>query len=151
MLQLVSFLFVLIGLNQATYSAEVYDTNIKVKCSATKNNFAAKKVKDFSSEEIFIEIKKIDWNKDSSKPPLVGSMSNIKIKIDAHLYEASLLLSTKKHLAFSFVSSSKEVVDATLAHIYELDMEILELKKTSVSLFNQSNKILTSVSYCKKQ
>jgi hypothetical protein len=79
-------------------------------------------------------------------------MQNIKIKKGEDSQEASLLLSTKQRIAFSYVESPSKEIGATLAQIYELDMDVMEIKKTSVSLFNQaSNKIVTSISYCKKQ
>jgi hypothetical protein len=79
-------------------------------------------------------------------------MSNIKIQTTSNLREASLLLSTKQRVAFSYVDGSEKEGAPTFAQIYELDIETLEIKKTSVSLFNQSNnKIISSVSYCKKQ
>ena len=97
-------------------------------------------------------IRKIDWNKDTNKPPNLGSMSNIKIQTTSNLREASLLLSTKQRVAFSYVDGSEKEGAPTFAQIYELDIETMEIKKTSVSLFNQSNnKIISSVSFCKKQ
>ena len=79
-------------------------------------------------------------------------MSNIKIQTASNLREASLLLSTKQRVAFSYVDGSEKEGSPTFAQIYELDIETMEIKKTTVSLFNQSNnKIISSVSYCKKQ
>lgn len=152
MLKFLSTLFFLLGLMQVASAKEVYDTSLKIKCSSDKQKLAGKDANDASGEDISIEIKKIDWNKDPAKPPSWGSMSNIKIKTDGNLNEASLLLSTKQHVAFSYVSNRQKEVESPFALIYELDMNALEIKKTSVALFNQaSNKIVTGVSYCKKQ
>jgi hypothetical protein len=152
MIKLLSTLFILLCLTQVAIAKEVHDTNLKLKCSTDKKRLAGRESKDASVEEISIEIKKIDWNKDVSKPPNVGSMSNIKIQTASNLREASLLLSTKQRVAFSYVDGSEKEGSPTFAQIYELDIETMEIKKTTVSLFNQSNnKIISSVSYCKKQ
>lgn len=151
MLKSIAVGLLVIGLAQVVEAKEVYDTNLKIKCSADKR-VLGRDSKDFDFEEISIEIKKIDWNKDASKPPIWGSMQNIKIKKGENSQEASLLLSTKQHIAFSYVENSTKDVGATFAQIYELDVQTMEIKKTSVSLFNQaSNKITSSISYCKKQ
>lgn len=138
----------LLSSTQVVFAKEVYDTNIKIKCTTDKKKVADK---DAFGEEVSIDIKKIDWNKDASKPPSWGSMSNIKIKTDGNLYEASLLLSTKQRVAFSYVGGSEKDGESASAQIYELDMAAMEMKRTSVSLFNQTNnKITAGVSYCKK-
>ena len=152
MIKLLSTLFFLLCLTPVAIAKEVHDTNLKLKCSTDKKRLASRESKDASAEEISIEIKKIDWNKDANKPPNLGSMSNIKIQTTSNLREASLLLSTKQRVAFSYVDGSEKEGAPTFAQIYELDIETLEIKITSVSLFNQSNnKIISSVSYCKKQ
>ncbi len=138
----------LLSSTQVVFAKEVYDINIKIKCTKDKKKGADKEA---FSEEVSIEIKKIDWNKDASKPPSWGSMSNIKIKSDGNLYEASLLLSTKQRVAFSYVGGFEMDGESASAQIYELDMAAMEMKRTSVSLFNQTNnKITAGVSYCKK-
>jgi hypothetical protein len=152
MLKFLITIFVAAGLSQVAVAKEVYDTNLKLKCSADKKKLLGIEPKDMTAEDISIEIKKIDLNKDAAKPPSWGSMSNIKIKTDGNINEASLLLSTKYHLAFSYVSNLQKEGEPAFALIYELDMNSMEIKKTSVALFNQaSNKIATGVSYCKKQ
>lgn len=152
MLKLLTAILVAMGLAQAVTAKEVYDTNLKLKCSSDKRRLLGKDSNDVSAEEISVEIKKIDWNKDASKPPSWGSMSNIKIKTNGNLHEASLLLSTKQRVAFSYVGDALKDGDSAFAQIYELDIEVMEIKKTSVSLFNQTNnKITSSISYCKKQ
>jgi hypothetical protein len=151
MLKFLTAMLLSIGLAQVAAAKEVYDTNLRLKCH-TEKKVLGKDSKDVDFEEVSIEIKKIDWNKDVSKPPNWGSMQNIKIKKGEDSQEASLLLSTKQRIAFSYVESPSKEIGATLAQIYELDMDVMEIKKTSVSLFNQaSNKIVTSISYCKKQ
>ena len=152
MLKILAIVLVTVSLTQVVTAKEVYNTNLKLKCAVDKKKFISKDSKETSFEEISIEIKKIDWNKDASKPPNWGSMSNIKIQNNGNLHEASLLLSTKQRVAFSYVDGSEKEGAQTLAQIYELDIEAMEIKKTSVSLFNQSNnKIISSVSFCKKQ
>lgn len=152
MFKFLSALIILLGLTQVCSAKEVYDTNLKIKCSSDRKKATGKDAEVAYAEEISIEIKKIDWNKDVSKPPNWGSMSNIKIKTDAKVYEASLLLSTKQRVAFSYVAGLEREGEPAIAQIYEFDVDAMELKKTSVSLFNQaSNKITTSVTYCKKQ
>lgn len=151
MLKFFTTLIFILGLSQMAISKEVYDANLKIKCfDKIKNTDKDAQVSIW--EEISIEIKKIDWNKDASKPPSWGSMTNIKIKADGSLSEASLLLSTKKHLAFSYVADSQKEGVPAFAKIYELDLAAMEMKKTSVALFNQgNNKSITGVSYCEKQ
>ena len=152
MIKFLIVIFCATGLFQVAIAKEVYDTNLKLKCSADKKKLLGIESKDITSEEISIEIKKIDWNKDAAKPPSWGSMSNIKIKTDGNMTEASLLLSTKQHVAFSYVSNRQKDGESSFALIYELDVNALEIKKTSVALFNQAgNKIVTGVIYCKKQ
>jgi hypothetical protein len=149
MFRILATLLISIGLAQVVLAKEVHNTNLKVKCFNNKKGLVSK---DALAEDISIEIKRIDWNKDASKPPSWGSMSNIKIQTSINLYEASLLLSTKQRVAFSYVEGTEKEGAPTFAQIYELDIEAMEIKKTSVSLFNQSNnKIISSVSYCKKQ
>jgi hypothetical protein len=151
MFKFLTTILLAIGLVQVAGAKEVYDTNLKLKCSADKQ-VLGKEAKGFDHEEISIEITKIDWNKDASKPPNWGSMQNIKIQKGEKSQEASLLLSTRQRIAFSYVENSTKELGATFAQIYELDMDVMEIKKTSVSLFNQaSNKISSSISYCKKQ
>ena len=152
MIKLLTLLILLMCFTQVAIAKEVHDTNLKLKCSTDKKRLTGKESKDVSVEEISIEIRKIDWNKDANKPPNLGSMSNIKIQTTSNLREASLLLSTKQRVAFSYVDGSEKEGAPTFAQIYELDIEAMEIKKTSVALFNQSNnKIISSVSYCKKQ
>ena len=152
MLKILAIVLVTVSLTQVATAKEVYNTNLKLKCANDKKKLISKDSKEASIEDISIEIKKIDWNKDASKTPNWGSMSNIKIQNDGNLYEASLLLSTKQRVAFSYVDGSEKEGAPTFAQIYELDIAAMEIKKTSVSLFNQSNnKIISSVSYCKKQ
>jgi hypothetical protein len=152
MLKFLIFIFGAAGLFQVAIAKEVYDTNLKLKCSADKKKLLNMDSKDMTAENISIEIKRIDWNKDAAKPPSWGSISNIKIKTDGNINEASLLLSTKQHVAFSYVSNRQKDGESPFALIYELDMNAMEIKKTSVALFNQaSNKIVTGVSYCKRQ
>jgi hypothetical protein len=139
-----------IGLSPFALSKEVHDTNLKLSCVADEKNFLSIGAKEVNPEEISIEIKKIDWNKDPARPPSWGSMSNIKIKTDGNAREASLLLSTKQHLAFSYVYNQNKEKELAFAVIYELDLNSLEIKKTSVALFNKNNNITTGVSYCKK-
>lgn len=151
MIKMIAVGLLTIGLSQVAGAKEVYETNLKIKCSGDRG-VLGKVLKNLDYEEISIEIKKIDWNKDASKPPMWGSMQNIKVKKGENSQEASLLLSTKQHIAFSYVENSTKDVGATFAHIYELDVQVMEIKKTSVSLFNQANNNITSsISYCKKQ
>lgn len=148
MVKFLTSLIVSLIFTQVVFAKEVYDTNIKIKCTTDKKKLADK---DAFGEEVSIEIKKIDWNKDASKPPSWGSMSNIKIKTDGNSHEASLLLSTKQRVAFSYVGGTEKEGDSASAQIYELDIAAMEMKRTSVSLFNQTNnKITAGVSYCKK-
>lgn len=152
MLKFLIAIFVAAGFFQVAVAKEVYDTNLKLKCYADKKKLLSAEPKDMTAEDISIEIKKIDWNKDAAKPPIWGSMSNIDIKTDGNTNEASLLLSTKQHVAFSYVSNRQKEGESPFALIYELDLNTIEIKKTSVALFNQAgNKIATRMSYCKKQ
>lgn len=134
------------------YAKEVFDTNLKITCSLKNKTTTETSGKNKYEEELEIEVKKIDWNKDASKPPAWGSMSNIKIKLDEKKYEASLLLSTKENIAFSYVNYANESdADSSVAHLYELNLKKLELKKTSISLFSNSmNSIKNTILICKK-
>ena len=152
MCRIVKPLIILICLAQSIYAKEVYDTVLKVKCFSDAMKVNDITYKDFPTEEISIEIKKIDWNKDSSKPPKWGSMSNIKVRANGNLYDGMLLLSNKDHVAFSLVGGVENERQKPVAYIYELTKTSMEVKKTSVSLFSQTNNRVTSdISYCKKE
>ena len=125
---------------------EVVDTNITVDCYANKKFILENFISSF-----VIEIKKIDFNKDSSGPPKWGNMQSIKIKSSGQSNDAALLLSRKTQIAFSYAESNEVQSNNTVLYIFELDIEKLEMKKTSISIFsNQNNRINNSMLYCKK-
>ncbi len=127
-------------------SKEVFDTNVNLECYANKKFTIENFVSSF-----LIEVKKIDWNKDSSDPPKWGSSQNIKVKNNGQSNDASLLLSRKKQIAFSFAESYDVESSNTTLYIFELDLDKLEMKKTSISIFSSNNnRINNSILYCKK-
>ena len=127
-------------------SKEVFDTNLNLECYANKNFTVENFVSSF-----LIEVKKIDWNKDPSSPPKWGSSQNIKVKNSGQSNDASLLLSRKKQIAFSFAESNDVESSNTTLYIFELDLDKLEMKKTSISIFSrQNNRINNSILHCKK-
>ena len=127
-------------------SKEVFDINLKIECYANKKFTVENFVGSF-----LIEIKKIDFNKDPSSPPKWGSKQSIKIENSGQSNEASLLLSRKKQIAFSFAESNDVESSNTTLYIFELDLDKLEMKKTSISIFSSvTNRISNSILYCKK-
>lgn len=115
-------------------SKEVIDTKIILDCYANKKFALENFISNFS-----IEIKKIDWNKDSSSPPKWGSMTNIKIKNKGSTDEASLLLSRKNQVAFSYADNNDSEKSITSLNIFELDIDKLEMKKTSITIFDNKD------------
>lgn len=132
---------------------EVVDTKLHLSCAGSEFDAEGKPYRAGSTEEIDIEIKKINWNeKDSSKPPAWGSMTNIKIRSGDKTYEGALLRSTRDEVAFSFANDVIEKGNGkTLAFIYEVSLPKAELKRTMLTLFgSKSNAFSSTLSKCKK-
>ena len=148
MLKKYLILFVYLNLSFSVYAKEVVDTNLNLSCefvNTSKNNSNSRR------ESIAIDIKKIDFNKDTAKPPKWGSVQNIKITLDGNVNEASLLLSTNERLVFSYVNQTAIESKDNLAKLYELDTATLKMKKTSISLFTDSgNSFKNTFFICKK-
>ena len=143
-------LFIYANLSFFVYAKEVVDTNLNLSCDYINNLNTLKKNNDSIRENISIDIKKIDFNKDTAKQPKWGSVQNIKIILDGTTNEASLLLSTKERLVFSFVNQTG-IESNNMAQLYELDTVTLKIKKTSISLFNDSvNSFKNTFFICKK-
>ena len=145
------FLFIYLNLSFAVYAKEVFDTNLNLSCEFVNNSNASQNNNVSRRESITIDIKKIDFNKDTTKPPKWGSVQNIKISLDGITNEASLLLSTNERLVFSFVNQTAIEGKDNLAQVYELDTVTLKMKKTTISLFtNSGNSIKNTFFICKK-
>ncbi len=117
MLKFFATLIASLVMTHVAIAKEVYDTNLKIKCSSSIKKPLEKNAKEPLSEEISIDVKRVDWNKDASKPPNWGSISNIKIKSNGNLYEASLMLSAKQRMAFSYFEGSEKEDEASFAQI----------------------------------
>ena len=132
---------------------EVVDTKLHMSCAGSEFDADGKPYSAGSTEEINIEIKKINWNeKDSSKPPAWGSMTNIKIRSGDKTYEGALLRSTRDEVAFSFANDVIEKGNVkTLAFVYEVSLPKAELKRTMLTLFGtKSNAFSSTINKCKK-
>lgn len=132
---------------------DVVDTKLHLSCANAEFNAEGKKANKGSTEEINIEIKRINWNeKEPTKPPAWGSMSNIKIRSGDKTYDGALLRSTRDEIAFSFTNDVIENGNGqTLAFVYEITLPKSELKRTMLTLFGaKSSSLSTAVSKCKK-
>lgn len=138
----VSFMMVSAG---EVLAKDVYDAKFIISCSIGAHG------KNAVVEEISVEVKKIDWNKDPAKPPQWGSMSGIKVKVAGNEHNASLLISSKNELAFSYAISSHGKNPISYASVYELEMPEYQIKKTVITLFSKSNNsIVVSSGACKR-
>lgn len=147
-----AFIFALL-VNFSAHAKDVVDTKIHLSCSSSDFNAEGNKVTNGSTEEIDIDIKRINWNeKEPSKQPAWGSMSNIKIRSGDKTYEGSLLRSTRDEVAFSFTNDVIENGNGrTLAFVYEITLPKTELKRTMLTLFGtKSSSFATVVGKCKK-
>ena len=139
--------------NLSAHAKDVVDTKLHLSCSNSEFSAEGNKATNGSTEEIDIEIKRINWNeKEPSKPPAWGSMSNIKVRSGDKTYEGALLRSTRDEVAFSFTNDVIENGNGrTLAFVYEITLPKTELKRTMLTLFGaKSSSFLTAVSKCKK-
>ena len=144
-------LVLLLSFIQSSPAKEIEEINLKILCAADKLTPINKNSRDINAKEIAVEVKKIDWNKDPSKPPSWGSVSTIKISSDGNVYDAMLLTSKKDYIAFSFVTGNDKDRDQNLAYIFELNLNTMEIKETSLLLFSQTNnKITSNVLFCKR-
>jgi hypothetical protein len=140
-------------LSCSAIAKDVVDTKIHLSCASPEFNAEGKKVNSGATEEIDIDIKRINWNdKEPNKPPAWGSMSNIKIRSGDKTYDGALLRSTRDEVAFSFANDVIENGNGkTLAFVYEFSLPKAELKRTMLTLFGtKSTSISTAVSKCKK-
>ncbi len=149
----ISLLFLALLATASSQAKDVVDTKIRLICASYEFTAEGKKVNTGASEEIDIEIKRINWHdKEPSKPPAWGSMSNIKIRSGDKIYDGALIRSARDEIAFSFANDVIENGNGkTLAFIYEFSLPQAELKRTMLTLFGtKSTSISTSVSKCKK-
>ncbi len=150
-MKLLSMILIAICVSQVVSAKEVFETNLKLNCSNSKKKFIEKIATNPADEEISIEIRKAVFNYDASKPFTIGSTSNIKIKSAGNSFDAVLLKSMKDRVAFSFVEDDGKAGSTIFSQVYELNLNSLEIKKTSILLFDQvNNNATTSVSYCRK-
>jgi hypothetical protein len=133
---------------------DVVDTNVVLSCAVSGLYADGTRIKTSGVEEISIEIKKINWNaNEPSKPPAMGSMSNIKVKSGNKLHEASLLKSTKNRVAFSFaIDTEIDKTPQTLLFTYEISLETLKIRRTVLTLFTTgANSVMSFEGDCTRR
>ena len=155
-----SFLYiVLVSLSLGTSSPiwaakDVVDMKVNLSCSVAGVYADGAKIKTSGVEEVSIDIKKINWNeKEPTKPPAWGSISNTKLKSNGKSYDASLLKNSKDKIAFSLVSEADiDRTPQTLSFTYEISLDKLKLRRTVMTLFSTgANSVSSSEGDCTRQ
>lgn len=133
---------------------DVVDTNIELVCTTSGYYADGQKIVGTGIEKISIEVKRINFRKDDpTKPPLWGSMSNIKIKSGSSQVEANLIKSEKSRIAFGYTNDLMTEGDSrTEFNIYEISLDSMTSRKTALTLFSKGSNSITSYDgKCKKQ
>jgi hypothetical protein len=125
------------------------DFNAKLNCQVPTLVDTTTKSRKIS-EEIDIEIKKIDFNKGKSgMPPAWGSMSNIFKFVNGVKYEGALISNRKDSVAFEFIEGASD--SETYLAIYELRLPTLTGRRTVMKIFSNSNSLQVSEINCSRR
>lgn len=104
------------------------NTNIKLTCNVAGLYADGVRIQGSGSEEISIDIRRIAAN---------NASSDIRVSSNGRSYEAALLKSTGDRVAFAFANDALvDGIGQTLALTYEIRLDRLRLKRTSMSLFS---------------
>lgn len=122
-------------------SKEIIEINEKFLCVVESNENNSKN----SIEEISVEVRKVNFNKDNTQKPAWGSVSNTKVKIGGVTHDATLLSTRNGKVALSYVLQPDEKNKTAVAKIYEINLAKMRLKKTSLSLFDEGNHSTSSI------
>lgn len=101
-------------------------------------------VKNYS-EEIIIDVRKINFAKEPNQKPNWGSVSNTKVRIGSATYEATVLLNQKGRVVLSYVLLLDDKNRVPMVKLYEINLEKMRLKKTSLSLFDEGTHNVNSI------
>lgn len=102
-------------------------TNIKLTCNVAGLYADGARIQGSGSEEISIDIRRVAAN---------NVASDIRVTSNGRSYEAALLKSSSDRLAFAFANDALvDGVGQTLALTYEVRLDRLRLKRTSMTLF----------------
>lgn len=138
-IRLLAFVCLSIAVLFPVHAAEVADTSIRLVCAVSGSYADGSRIRTSGVEEISIEIKR------------VNAVSNIRIKSNQKLYEASLLRSMKDQVAFGFAGDTS-IDKQTLSFIYEISLDKLKLRRTVIPLFSTGNTVPQSFeSECSRQ
>lgn len=135
-------------------SKDVVDTSIQMLCTTGGFYADGQKIIGTGVEKISIEVKRINFRKDEpAKPPLWGSMSNIKVTSGSRQTEANLIKSEKNRIAFAYSNDVSIDEDSkSELYIYEIRLDNMKSKKSVISLFSKnSNSMTVYEGVCKKQ
>ncbi len=103
-------------------------TNLKLTCNVTGLYADGGRIQGSGAEEISIDIRRIAAN---------NASSDIRITSNGRSYEAALLKSGSDRVAFAFANDALvDGIGQTLALTYEIRLDRLRLKRTSMSLFS---------------
>lgn len=122
-------------------SKEINEINEKFLCVVESDRNSSKN----TPEEIKVEVRRINFNKDSTKKPVWGSVSDTKVKIGGVTHDATMLFNEKGKVALSYVLQPDEKNKTAVAKIYEINLAKMRLKKTSLSLFDEGNHSVSSI------
>lgn len=135
-------------------SKDVVDTDTHLICTTGGYYADGQKIVGTGVEKFSIEVKRLNFRKDEpTKPPLWGSMSNIKVTSGSRQTEANLIKSEKNRIAFAY-SNDVSVDEDTKSelYVYEIRLDSMKSKKSVISLFSKnSNSMTVYEGVCKKQ
>jgi hypothetical protein len=98
-----------------------------------------------SLEEIIIDVRRINFAKEPNQKPNWGSVSNTKVKVGSITHEATVVLNQKGRVVLSYVLLPDDKNRVPVAKVYEINLEKMRLKKTSLSLFDEGTQNVSSV------
>lgn len=119
---------VVLSLSYPCSARNVEEIKVRLRCVSDASLTQRAETGGERISEIYIEVQKINWNEDSSKPPLWGSVNKVEVTVNGNKQTGSLLMNLRDRAAFSLTNES-------VAQIYEMDLSGMVFKRTTIALF----------------